>query len=54
MIDLLKEERTGIINEAVCGKGKNWGKKKLKYVAQNKSVTWRGNASSWMRNARAQ
>ena len=24
------------------------------YVAQNKSVTWRGNASSWMRNARAQ
>lgn len=37
LIDLLKEERTGIINEAVCGKGKNWGKKKLKYVAKLKS-----------------
>ncbi len=24
------------------------------YVAQNKSVTWRGNASAWMRNARAE
>ena len=35
--DRLKEERTGIINEAVCGKGKNWGKKKLKYVAKLKS-----------------
>ncbi len=23
------------------------------YVAQNKTVTWRGNASAWMRNARA-
>ncbi len=24
------------------------------YVAQNKSVSWRGNASSWMRNAKAE
>jgi surface antigen len=24
------------------------------YVAQNKSVTWRGNAAAWMKNARAQ
>lgn len=24
------------------------------YVAQNKSVTWRGNANAWIRNARAQ
>jgi surface antigen len=23
------------------------------YVAQNKSVSWRGNANAWMRNARA-
>jgi murein DD-endopeptidase MepM/ murein hydrolase activator NlpD len=24
------------------------------YVAQNKTVTWRGNASSWMKNARSE
>lgn len=24
------------------------------YVAQNKTVTWRGNANAWIRNARAQ
>jgi surface antigen len=24
------------------------------YVAQNKNVTWRGNANAWIRNARAQ
>ncbi|HNH59241.1 MAG TPA: restriction endonuclease subunit S, partial [Cyclobacteriaceae bacterium] len=34
LIELLKEERTAIINEAVSGKGRNWGKKKLKYVAK--------------------
>ncbi|MCX6236379.1 MAG: restriction endonuclease subunit S [Bacteroidia bacterium] len=33
LIELLKEERTAIINEAVSGKGKNWERKKLKYVA---------------------
>jgi len=33
LIKLLKEERTSIINEAVSGKGKNWEKKKLKYIA---------------------
>lgn len=37
LIELLKEERTAIINEAVSGKGKNWGRKKLKYVAKLKS-----------------
>lgn len=34
LIELLKEERTAIINEAVSGKGKNWERKKLKYVAK--------------------
>ena len=29
LIELLKEERTAIINEAVSGKGKNWERKKL-------------------------
>ena len=37
LIELLKEERTAIINEAVSGKGKNWERKKLKYVAKLKS-----------------
>lgn len=34
LIELLKEERTALINEAVSGKGKNWERKKLKYVAK--------------------
>jgi type I restriction enzyme S subunit len=34
LIELLKEERTAIINEAVSGEGKNWERKKLKYVAK--------------------
>ncbi len=33
LIELLKEERAAIINEAVSGEGKNWERKKLKYVA---------------------
>lgn len=33
LIELLKEERTALINEAVSGKAKNWERKKLKYVA---------------------
>lgn len=47
LIELLKEERTAVINEAVSlpavasakagGKGKNWERKKLKYVAKVKS-----------------
>jgi len=37
LIELLKEERTAIINEAVSGVGKNWERKKLKYVATLKS-----------------
>ena len=37
LIELLKEERTAIVNEAVSGKGKNWERKKLKYVAKLKS-----------------
>ncbi len=32
LIDLFKEERIAIINEAVSGKGKNWERKKLKYM----------------------
>jgi restriction endonuclease S subunit len=32
LVELLTEERLAIINEAVSGKGKNWEKKKLKYV----------------------
>ena len=35
LIELLREERTAIINEAVSGEGKNWEKKKLKYVVDN-------------------
>jgi type I restriction enzyme S subunit len=35
LIELFKEERTAIINEAVNGKGKNWERKKLKYVMDN-------------------
>ena len=31
LIELLKEERTAIINEAVSGEGKNWERKKLKW-----------------------
>lgn len=34
LIELLKEERTAIINEAVSGEGKDWQRKKLKYVAK--------------------
>lgn len=34
LIELLKEERTVFINEAVSGKGKNWEKKKLKYITE--------------------
>lgn len=34
LVALLKEERTAIINESVSGKGKNWERKKLKYVAK--------------------
>ena len=34
LIELLKEERTVIINEAVSGEGKNWERKKLKYVTE--------------------
>jgi len=34
LIKLLKEERIAIINEAVSGEGKNWVKKKLKYLAK--------------------
>lgn len=34
LIELLKEERTAIINEAVSAEGKNWERKKLKYVAK--------------------
>ncbi len=37
LIELLKEERTAIINEAVSGEGKGWEWKKLKYVAKLKS-----------------
>ena len=33
LIELLKEERAAIINEAVSSKGKNWERKKLKYIA---------------------
>ncbi len=32
LIELLKEERIAIINEAVSGKGKNWENRKLKYI----------------------
>ncbi len=32
LIELLKEERTAVINEAVSGEGKNWEKRKLKYL----------------------
>lgn len=31
LIELLKEERTAIINEALSGDGKNWDKKKISY-----------------------
>ena len=34
LIELLIEERTSFINEAVSGKGKNWESKKLKFVAK--------------------
>ena len=37
LIELFKEERTAIINKAVSGKGRNWERKKLKYVAKLKS-----------------
>ncbi len=35
------------------GRGMAWGNCTW-YVARNKTVTWRGNAKQWMRNARAQ
>ena len=35
LIELLKEERTAVINEAVSGKGKNWERKKLKYIIKD-------------------
>lgn len=35
LITLLKEERTALINEAVNGQGKNWERKKLKYVIRD-------------------
>jgi type I restriction enzyme S subunit len=34
LIELLKEERKVIINEAINGEGKNWKRKKLKYIAR--------------------
>jgi len=36
-IELLIEERSAIINEALNGEGKNWERKKLKYIAEIKS-----------------
>lgn len=33
LIELLKEEKATVINEAVSGIGKNWERKKLKYIA---------------------
>ncbi|MDX9929425.1 MAG: restriction endonuclease subunit S [Bacteroidales bacterium] len=33
LIELLREEQAAVINEAVSGHGKNWEKKKLKYLA---------------------
>jgi surface antigen len=40
---------------AYTGKGRGFvGGNCTWYVAQNKSVTWRGNAAAWMKNARAQ
>ncbi len=35
LIELFKEERTAIINEAVSGEGKGWKRTKLKYVLSN-------------------
>lgn len=32
LIELLKEERNAVINEALSGEGKNWERKKLKHV----------------------
>ncbi len=34
LIELLKEERIAVIDKAVCGEGKNWGRKKLKYLTE--------------------
>lgn len=34
LIELLKEEQAAVINEAVSGHGKNWEKKKLKYIGK--------------------
>lgn len=36
LIELLKEQRLAIISEAMYGKGKNWKRKKLKYVVLEK------------------
>jgi type I restriction enzyme, S subunit len=36
LIELLKEERIAVINEAVCGEGKGWERKKLKYLVSDK------------------
>ena len=37
MIELLEEEKQAVVDEAVSGKGKNWERKKLKYVAMVQS-----------------
>ncbi|MFI5133401.1 MAG: restriction endonuclease subunit S [Chitinophagales bacterium] len=50
LIELLKEERTAIINEAVSGKGKNWERKKLKYIVSKvgSGITPSGGASVYL------
>jgi len=50
LIELLKEEWTAIINEAVSGKGKKWERKKLKYVVSKigSGVTPYGGASVYL------
>jgi type I restriction enzyme S subunit len=50
LIELLKEERTAVINEAVRGDGKNWEKKKLKYLVLKvgSGVTPTGGASVYL------
>lgn len=52
LIELLKEERTAIINEAVSGKGKNWERKKLKYVVSKvgSGVTPTGGANVYLQD----
>ena len=50
LIELLKEERTAIINKAVNGEKKNWEKNKLKYVVSKvgSGVTPTGGASVYL------